>query len=345
LKRSLVGMLGLSLIASSVLADVEINLDPIVEDFVGGKRIVLNAVVDDKAGLDVIRTYFKSADAANYSFVPMTCQASECMGTLPAPSASTKAINYLVLVKNKENKVYKTQTFKAMSLPKGSELPDYQKDLNDSIIKVKTELAKAPEMVTGFTDNVVIDTVQDTVRYGLVAGITGSGSSASAAGAASLTGTTSAGTVAAGAAGLSTTAMVVGGVVAVGAGAGVASSGGSSDSSSTEECVDLTGTWNTKEWNEYCGSSIVATGTETHTYANGHYSWTSSSQYIDSNCDIIPSEVSSGDEPDSNKCLTRSEAEALYEDDTITHFETNKITAEEPWYDNNQYTEYWEMTR
>lgn len=45
--------IGLSLVASSLIADVgaNIELDPIIEEIVSGKRIVVNATIEDKAGI------------------------------------------------------------------------------------------------------------------------------------------------------------------------------------------------------------------------------------------------------------------------------------------------------
>ncbi len=220
MKNILKSTLALSLVASTLLASTSIELDPIIEEIVPGKRIVVNATITDEAGVNVARTYFKAADGANYSFVPMSCEASACSATLPAVSNATKSIDYLVLVKNANNEVYKTQTFNALSLPLDASMPSYQTEPTDSVIKVKTELAQAPEMVEGFSDNIALDSVQDIARLGVVAGITAGTTTSTAV---------SAGTIAATGAGVSTTAIVVGGVVAVAAGgAAVASSSSSS---------------------------------------------------------------------------------------------------------------------
>lgn len=258
LMKKLTGLtLGLSIVASTLLAGIEANieLDPIIEEMVSGKRILVNATIEDNAGLDVVRTYFKSADGANYSFVPMNCESNACSATLPAPSAATKSMDYLVLVKNADNVVYKTQTFNAVTLPTGAATPDYQIDPSSEAIQVKTELTKAPAMVEGFSDNVAMDTVDSSLRFGAVAGITSVGSSAAAGGAAAAstaTGATAGGTVAATSAAAMTTTAIVGTTVAVVAGgAAVASasdSGSSSEASSSEPAAassfsDVNGDW------------------------------------------------------------------------------------------------------
>ncbi|MEA1916243.1 MAG: hypothetical protein U9N42_01810, partial [Campylobacterota bacterium] len=113
-----------------------------------------------------------------------------------------------------------------------------------------TELAKAPEMVNGFHDNILMDSVEDSARFGVVAGIAAGTTTATA---------TSVGTVTATSAGFSTTTLVVAGVagaVAVGGTAAAVSSGGSSDTptyahtptypetnTTTETCSDVTGSW------------------------------------------------------------------------------------------------------
>ena len=230
--------IGLSLVASTLLATPNIELNPVIEEIVSGKRIVINATIEDDVGFDVARTYFKSVDGANYSFVPMNCEETACSATLPATSQATKSIDYLVLVKNKENVVYKTQTFSAVTLEEGSSTPSYQMDPTDEAIQVKTELTKAPEMVEGFSDNVAMDTVDSTLRFGAVAGITSVGSSAATGGAAaatSATGATAGGTVAATSAATISTAAIVGGTVAVVAGgAAVAVNNAADDSSSND---------------------------------------------------------------------------------------------------------------
>jgi hypothetical protein len=235
MKKTVGLTIALSLITSSLLAGVnaDIELDPIIEDMVSGKRIVVKANIDDKAGIDVARTYFKASDGANYSFIPMTCEETECSSTLPAPSAATKSIDYLVLVKNKENVVYKTQTFTATQLPKDSDVPAYQIDPTDEAVHVKTELAQAPDMVEGFGDNVTVDAVEDTARFGVVAGLYGS-SAESVAAAGTATSTVSGGTVAASAVGIGTTTLVVGGVVATVAAGGAAAAAVANSSSSND---------------------------------------------------------------------------------------------------------------
>ncbi len=222
-------VIGLSLITSSLLAgDVIIELDPIIEEFVSSNRIIVKASILDKKGLDVVRTYFKAADAANYSFVSMNCVKSLCSATLPAPSVATKGLDYLVLVKNKANEVYKTQTFSASSIKLKGDMPKYQTAPTVENISVKTELAKAPKMVTGFSDSMTVDTIESTARYGLVAGLGSSGSAAAGAGVA--TGTTSAGTVAASSVAAMSTTAIVATSVAVAGGAAAAGGGGSSSS-------------------------------------------------------------------------------------------------------------------
>jgi len=248
----------LSIVASTLLAGTQasIELDPIIDEVVPGKRIVVQAAIEDKAGIDVARTYFKATDSVNYSFVPMECEASACRAVLPAVSASTKSIDYLLLVKNANNEVYKTQTFSAVSLPVGTAMPSYQIEPTDSVIQVKTELAKAPEMVEGFSDNMAIDAVEDSARLGVVVGITqGVGSGAGAAAGVSTTSTAvSAGTVAATGAGIGTTAIVAGGVVAVAAGGAAAASSSGSSSSHSDH------------YDDHYTDTVTAEGLEGSTY-------------------------------------------------------------------------------
>jgi hypothetical protein len=87
---------------------------------------------------------------------------------LPAPSASTTQINYLFLSVNNNNEVVKSQNFAVMkNAAKG--VPDWQAVPKEGEIKVSMELDKAPKELRGFSDNVTIDVVESTARFGVVA--------------------------------------------------------------------------------------------------------------------------------------------------------------------------------
>lgn len=273
----------LSIIGSSLIADIDIEFDPIIAEVAPGKRILVTATIEDKAGLNVVRTYFKATDAVNYSFVPMGCEETVCTSILPALSQETKGMDYLVLVKNGENKVYKTQTFNATTLAVSKEIPEYQNVVTEGTIQVKTELPKAPKMVEGFSDNITIDTVDSTLRFGAVAGVTSGGSAAAAA---SATGTTSAGTIAAGAAGISTTVAVAGAVAVAGGAAVVGNSGSGGGNTTIYTIKNMAGTWNLTGYEVL---SNGANGCQNHTgvanlYSDGTATCNRSNCYGESTC-------------------------------------------------------------
>lgn len=228
-----------------VYASPKIKIDPEIKYYVSGSRINVSAEITDPKGVSETRLYFKSSDEMNYMFVDMAKDGNKYTGTIPAPSKETKAIDYIVLVKNVENKVFKTQSFRVAD-KNNKELPAWQTSENIGNVYVKTELAKAPEAIEGFSDSIVLDTVESTAKFGVVAGIISAdlaGSSSGAVGAGTLAGSSTAGgaaagsttgiavsggTVAATTAGVSTATLVGGTVAAVAVGGGAAVAGGSS---------------------------------------------------------------------------------------------------------------------
>lgn len=204
-----------------------------IKYFVAEKRIQISAKIKDKAGINLVRCYFKATGEANHVFVPMAAGGDgKYQAILPSPGTNTPAIEYLFLVVNKANQIVKSQSFK-VGQKKGADTPAWQKGSQSGDITVSTELEKAtpPE---GFSDSITMDTVESTARFGIVAGgiyllLDDSESSAAtgAAAAATLEGTVSASS------GLSALAWTGIGVAAVGGGAvAVAasdSSGGGSD--------------------------------------------------------------------------------------------------------------------
>ena len=263
LSRSLIGLLSLLLClpGTPVLAaeaNTKITHKPL-DSVPAGQRITLEAKVKDPAGVAVVRAYFKAAEGADFHFVPMTGKGQRYRAILPAPAAEAGSLDYLILVKNAADQVVKSQTFRATV--EASDEPAAATAPEDPL-QVYTELAEAPAEIPGFTDNLVIDTVESAAKFGAVAGIvamskTGGAASGGAAtagtasaGSSTVGGTAvSAGTVSAGTgAGLSTTTVlaIAGGVAAVGGGAAVAASGGGDggdDEAAAEHCTTLEGDW------------------------------------------------------------------------------------------------------
>ena len=167
--------------------DAEIAHRP-VETALSGVRIELSASVQDAAGVDLARVYFKAQREANYLFVPMRVAGEGgYSAVLPAPSAGVGAVEYQILVRNLGGVVYKTQIY-SVDIEEGEAAVVED---NESI-EVFTELAEAPDVVHGFTDNIALDAVESAAKYGVVAGLTSQAGAGTAAGS---VGATSGGTV------------------------------------------------------------------------------------------------------------------------------------------------------
>lgn len=224
-----------------------------VEEVVAGKRIPLDAKLQDDAGIKLARVYFKAEEAKDYSFINLhptddvgflddVTDAVDSVGTkseivnvvgeLPAPANGAGSFEYLILVLNGNDLVVKSQTYVV-------KVEDDQ-DAGTAVaenepINVYTELSEAPSEVTGFSDNITVDVIESAAKLGVVAGLysslTTGGSSAAA---------TAGGTVTA-SAGYSTAVLVTGAVVATAAVVGVAAaSGGGGGSSSGGGGGDVT---------------------------------------------------------------------------------------------------------
>ena len=190
-----------------------------------GERLDVKASIDDKSGVDVARVYFKGENEADYNFVEMSGSGKSYTGTLPAPDNRINLIEYVILVKNGQDQVYKSQVFQVKV--KNSNAKSV---VGNDQIQVYTELAQAPQSVPGFTDNIVLDIIDSAAKYGVVAGLT---SSSSAGVGASAVSASSAGTVAASTAGFGLGSVALG-AVAVGA---AASSGGDDDDDTTDTMI------------------------------------------------------------------------------------------------------------
>jgi hypothetical protein len=223
----------------------EIKHKPI-KYFVAEKRIELKTEVEDKAGVHLVRCYFRAVEQADYVFIAMKPGSSLYKGILPAPSKETDILEYLFLAVNGNNQVVKTQTFKVERKEK-DKVPPWQEVGSEGDIHVTTELAEAPEAPAGFADSIAMDVAESSARFGFVVGGLYTASQAAAAGGATGTaaGATSAGTVSASTGGLSTMgyvgigAAVVAGGAAIGGGGG----GGNGDHSTTTYLTTSTTTY------------------------------------------------------------------------------------------------------
>jgi hypothetical protein len=266
-----------------------------ISEAVSGNRIQVTATVTDPAGLDVVRTYFKAAEGRNYNFVAMEdIGNNQFAGTLPAPAADAGSVEYLILVKNSDSMVVKTQTFQTTVVEgnlDGSES-------GDDPVQVYSELSQAPTEIAGFSDNITTDVVVSAAKFGVVAGVvsqvaaggsaagagavsagtvTATSSTATAATASASAGTASAGT---GTATATTTAAATGsglGTVAL-AGLGVVALGGAAyAATSVSDAVDdYTTTTTTSTYALTCNTGYTSNQCIDFVYSSSYYSSCSS---------------------------------------------------------------------
>ncbi len=140
--------------------------------FVTGYRIKIKTQVVDPFGINLVRCYFKAKGEADFVFVDMPLVASnEYESVLPAPSADTIAIDYILLAVNSGQVVVRSQTFTVYrySMKETEVPPEWQEVGKENQILVKTELTHAPEAIPGFTDSISSDIVESAFRFGYVA--------------------------------------------------------------------------------------------------------------------------------------------------------------------------------
>lgn len=187
--------------------------------------------MEDDSGIDLVRIYFRTVGTTPYFFVPMVnISGDEFSGVLPAPLAMSRGMEYLFLVKNKNNQIFRTQTFRVKI--KKSDTPT-QPDTNQQPVEVSTETAVAPDSVEGFDAVLSIKTTAPAKKYGTLAGLYNSVS----------TGTLSkeliyGGLITAVEESSSTKTIIIGGVAAaalIGGGTALALAAGGSDSDSIND--------------------------------------------------------------------------------------------------------------
>jgi hypothetical protein len=142
-----------------------------IDYFVSEHRIKVSAEIKDEAGVKVARCYFRAAGQADYVFVPMeSVKENLYEGILPKPSKETQRLEYILLAVNQKGQIVKTEVFKSEKNDE-KEVPPWQQVVSEGDIKVSTELAKAPEKLSGFNDSVSLDVVESSGRFGTSAGI------------------------------------------------------------------------------------------------------------------------------------------------------------------------------
>lgn len=157
--------------AAQTKAATRVRHEPI-SYFVPEHRIAVDARVTDKSGIDRVRCYFKADMHAEYVFVPMAhIKGSDYRAVLPAPAPYSEEIQYLFLAVNQDRQVVKTQAFFAGKAPDNTGVPEWQTIPSDTVLTVYIELAAPPETVHGFSDSLLADAVESSLRFGVVAGL------------------------------------------------------------------------------------------------------------------------------------------------------------------------------
>lgn len=144
--------------------ETEVRHDP-PDYFVSGRRIKLEALVRDQAGINQVRCYFRAFGEADHVFVEMKPTRSDIYeGILPSPGKETRTIEYLFLTVNGKEQVVSTRKYE-LRRKDGKEAPACQQARSEGNIQVSTEV---PEPPLGFTDSIVMDVAESSARYGSV---------------------------------------------------------------------------------------------------------------------------------------------------------------------------------
>jgi len=264
------------IVSAAAKPDIKIKHDS-PKDYVPGFRITLDTEIKKKADVLVARCYFKTKKDKNLVFVDMVPKGNPgYQAMLPAPWVGSEYIEYAFVVVNKDKEVIRTQMFKMkeretaaatswkeatevkeIPLDKAQEaveryeavkkdlvreykdrLPKHQKEDARGKLDVLTEFSNPSGQVKGFYDNMIVTTVSDSQKYGVLAeGLYTPAEIAAAGGGSKIlasTGAVNAGTVkATGAIGVGTIAIaaLVAGGAAAAAGGGGGGGGGSSSHS------------------------------------------------------------------------------------------------------------------
>ena len=264
-----------SIVSAAAKPNIKIKHDP-PKDYVPGFRIFLDTEIKKKSDVLVARCYFKTKKDKNLVFVDMVPKGNPgYQATLPAPWLGSEYVEYAFVVVNKDKEVIRTQMFKMkeretaaattwkeatevkeIPLDKAQEaveryeavkkdlikeykdrLPKHQKEDVRGKLDVLTEFDNPSNQLKGFYDNMIVMTVSDSQKYGVLAeGLYTPTEIAAAGGGSKIvasTGAVTAGTISAtGAIGLGTiglAALGVGGVAALAGGGGGGGGGGNGD--------------------------------------------------------------------------------------------------------------------
>lgn len=153
---------------NSELSDTKIVHHP-METSLAGLAVPLTTTVEDSAGVEVVRVYFKSTVGTIFYYIPMVhTKGNGYSGVLPAPAADAGEIQYLFLVKNKNGVVVKSQQYQIV-IAENPRKP--QADKQQEIIKVYSESPYASKYIIGFESGYDFQVADPSEKYGVVAGL------------------------------------------------------------------------------------------------------------------------------------------------------------------------------
>lgn len=150
------------------LSDTKIVHHP-AESSLAGRVVPLTATVEDSAGVEVVRVYFKSTVGTIFYYIPMTnTKGNGYSGVLPAPAADAGEIQYLILVKNKNGVVVKSKQYQTVIAENPNKSPA---DKDQESIKVYSESPYASKYIIGFESGYDFQVADPSEKYGVVAGL------------------------------------------------------------------------------------------------------------------------------------------------------------------------------
>jgi hypothetical protein len=153
---------------SEPLSDTKIVHQP-METSLAGLVVPLTATVEDSAGVEVVRVYFKSTVGTIFYYIPMIhTKDNGYSGVLPAPAADAGEIQYLILVKNKNGVVVKSQQYQTVIAENQNKSAA---DKKQESIQVYSESPYASKYIIGFESGYDFQVADPSEKYGVVAGL------------------------------------------------------------------------------------------------------------------------------------------------------------------------------
>lgn len=130
-----------------------------------GERIHIATEFASQSSIDSVRVYFRAATEVPFAFVPMEADGASFLGVLPALARDAETLQYLFLVRRLSGGLEISETFQ-VEVQDGAE-----PDSSAQPLTVYTESSQPLQGLSGFADNLLIETVEPQARYAQLAGI------------------------------------------------------------------------------------------------------------------------------------------------------------------------------